>query len=261
MELSASRIRELEDSMERAPIVGLAIDLPTHTQIEPHTHERGQLMFCSSGVMVIDSAGASWVAPPQRAVWVPSGMRHSFLPTTHIALRNLLMLPEVEVSLPDHCCFVEINPLLRELILRTTEGAGHCKSVAHRDRLAQLVIDEIEPCTAAPLHLPEPKDPRIKRICAVLKANPADQRTLQDWSRTAGASCRTLARLFIRETGLSFSNWRRQARLIHASVKLGLGQSVTSVALESGYESPSAFIEMFRRSVGQTPRQYFNLLA
>lgn len=259
MELSANQISEIESAMDPVPIVGIALDLPTHTQIEPHTHGRGQLMFCSSGVMVIDSEGASWVAPPQRAVWVPSGVKHSFLPTTRIALRNLLMLPEVEVALPNHCCYVEVNPLLRELILRTTEGRGRSKSAAHSDRLAQLVIDEIEPSSSIPLHLPEPQDPRIKRICAVIKADPADQRTLEDWSKTAGASCRTLARLFIRETGFSFSNWRRQARLIHASVKLGLGQSVTSVALESGYESPSAFIEMFRRSVGQTPKQYFNL--
>jgi AraC-like DNA-binding protein len=258
-DLSATRIRQLEDTMARVPVVGLAAEVPTHTHVEPHTHERGQLMFCRAGVMVIDSCGSSWVAPPQRAVWIPRGVEHNFFPTTHIALRNLLMLPDVEAALPDQCCFVRVNPLLRELILRITESDERFRSPAHSDRVAQLVLDEIEPSDAPPLSLPEPQDPRIKRICAALKLNPADQRTLDDWSRTAGASCRTLARLFLRETGLSFSSWRRQARLVHASVRLGLGQSVTSVALEAGYESPSAFIEMFRRSMGQTPKQYFNL--
>lgn len=257
MELSASRIRELEDAMAHAPIVGLALDLPTHAHIEPHTHDRGQLMFCSSGVMVIESEGASWVAPPQRAVWVPSGVRHSFLPTTHIALRNLLVLTEVKMAMPNRCCYVDVDPLLRELIRRTTEGSGHPISAEHSDHVAQLIIDEVRPADAVPLRLPEPKDPRIKQICAALKANPADQRTLENWSRVAGASNRTLARLFLRDTGMSFSNWRRQLRLIHASVRLGLGQSVTSVALDAGYESPSAFIDMFRRNVGQTPKQYF----
>jgi AraC-like DNA-binding protein len=40
-------------------------------------------------------------------------------------------------------------------------------------------------------------------------------------------------------------------------VLLGANRSVTSAALEVGYDSPSAFIEAFRRSVGQTPGQYF----
>src|SRR3546814_20319645 len=74
-DLSATRIRQLEDAMVRAPIVGLAAEVPTHTHVDPHTHERGQLMFCRAGVMVIDSCGSSWVAPPQRAVWIRSEER------------------------------------------------------------------------------------------------------------------------------------------------------------------------------------------
>lgn len=255
MFLSAAAIRDLEATLDQAPVVGLARDLSTNTYVEPHAHDRGQLMFCSSGVMVIESVGSTWVAPPRRAVWVPIGVRHSFMPTTRIALRNLLLLPEVETRLPSACCFVEINPLLRELIIRIAEGSA-LKSALHADRVARLLIDEMEPCPIGPLFLPEARDPRAKRICDAIKSNPADRRTLDDWSLTVGASSRTLTRLFIRETGLSFANWRRQARLVRAAIMLGLGHSVTSVALDSGYESPSAFIEMFHRCVGLTPKQY-----
>src|SRR3546814_10929456 len=113
------------------------------------------------------------------------------------------MLPDVEEALPNQCCFIKVNPLLRELILRITESDERLRSPAHSDRVAQLVLDEIEPSDAPPLSLPEPQDPRIKRICAARKLNPADQRTLDDWRRTAGARCRTPARRFNRATGLS----------------------------------------------------------
>ena len=256
--ITAANIREMEARMLDMPIVGLALDVAMRTPVEAHSHARGQLMYCSSGVMIIQSEGTSWVAPPNRAVWMPAGVTHTFFPQTRVQLRNLLVLPGVEGALPKERCFVEVSPLLRELIVKAVTGLDSCRSDAHRGRLLQLIIDELQPSQAAPLRLPEPADPRIRRICEHIKAEPADPRTLEDWSTTAGASSRTLARLFLRETGLSFSNWRRQARLIHATMLLGLGHSVTSAALESGYESPSAFIEMFRRSVGETPGQYYN---
>jgi AraC-like DNA-binding protein len=120
-----------------------------------------------------------------------------------------------------------------------------------------LILDEIRELPVAPLHLPEPTDRRLRRITTVLKTAPADNRTLDLWARTAGASSRTLARLFVAETGMTFRQWRRQARLLTGLVHLAAGQSVTEVALHVGYESPSAFIAMFKHALGSTPSQYF----
>src|SRR3546814_8872206 len=131
--------------MVRAPIVGLAAEVPTHTHVDPHTHERGQLMFCRAGVMVIDSCGSSWVAPPQRAVWIPRGVEHNFFPTTHIALRYLLMLPDVAEALPNPCCFIKVNPLLREMILRITEKIGRAhvwNPVTNAQLVCRLLLDK-----------------------------------------------------------------------------------------------------------------------
>ncbi|HIM37390.1 MAG TPA: AraC family transcriptional regulator [Dehalococcoidia bacterium] len=38
---------------------------------------------------------------------------------------------------------------------------------------------------------------------------------------------------------------------------IGEGHTVTETALSVGYETTSAFIAMFRRSLGVTPGQYF----
>jgi len=255
--LSAKTIQELEDGMARRSIVGVGMEVPTGAFVEPHKHRRNQLMFAHAGVMVVESQGASWVVPPQRALWVPHDVVHSFSPMTGLSLRNILIQPDIGPPMPDHCCLVNVSPLLRELILKVVETPMAYRSEGHRKRVADLIFDEMELCSAMPVSLPMPTDIRLLRICDALKENPADARTLSDWAGTAYASSRTLTRLFLKETGLSFAHWRRQLRLRSAMVLLGANHSVTAAALEVGYDSPSAFIEAFRRSVGQTPGQYF----
>jgi AraC-like DNA-binding protein len=90
-----------------------------------------------------------------------------------------------------------------------------------------------------------------------MTANPGDVRTLADWARTVGAGSRTLARLFLAETGMSFRHWHQQVRLLEALRRLASQEPVTTVALDLGYDSPSAFIAMFKRALGMTPGQYF----
>jgi AraC-like DNA-binding protein len=73
----------------------------------------------------------------------------------------------------------------------------------------------------------------------------------------AGASKRTIERIFKDDLGMTFAQWRQQLRLMRAMVLLAEGTKVTHAALESGYSTPSAFISMFRRSMGTTPTMYF----
>jgi AraC-like DNA-binding protein len=124
-------------------------------------------------------------------------------------------------------------------------------------RIMQVILDEIRALPSAPLHLPRARDARLLRVTEALRADPADPRSLAAWGRAAGASPRTLARLFLAETGLGFRAWRQRARLLHALVALAAGEPVTRVAFEAGYDSPSAFIAAFKRAFGTTPARYF----
>ena len=91
----------------------------------------------------------------------------------------------------------------------------------------------------------------------MLQKEPSDSRSLIELSKFAGASKRTLERLFKHETGLGFGKWRQQLRLGHALRLLAAGDTVTTVATDVGYDSVSAFISAFRITFGKTPGQYF----
>jgi AraC-like DNA-binding protein len=241
-----------------ARVRGLARSYPKGSDIPLHRHPWGQLIYARAGVMTVTVAGEAqtgiWVVPPQRALWVPAETDHQIRCGTRLSMRSLYVAPE-EGRLPDACCVVNVPPLLRELILESIEAPGPAR---RRRLLATLILDEIRAATVAPLHLPEPADPRLVPITSALREQPGDGRTLSAWAREAGASTRTLSRLFLAQTGMTFRQWQRQARLLAALVRLAEGAQVTTVALDLGYESPSAFISAFRRALGRTPRRYFD---
>jgi len=239
------------------PIVGYAEDFPHGHRIRRHRHPAAQLIYAASGVMTVSTAEGRWIVPPQRALWVPAHVPHAIRMTGMVRMRTLYLDAAGVPQAPPTCGVVPVTPLLRELILRVIDFAQPYPLGGREARLVAVLRDEIAAKPLAPLHLPMPRDRRLLAVTNKLLADPADQRTLAAWSRSAGASARTLARLFQAETGMSFARWRQQARLLRALELLGAGAAVTSVALDLGYDSPSAFITMFRAQLGTTPGKYF----
>ena len=90
-----------------------------------------------------------------------------------------------------------------------------------------------------------------------LEQHPEQQTTLQHWSEQFGVTEKTLSRLFLRDTGLTFRAWRQRLRLLGALTPLEQGERVTDVALACGYDSTSAFIAAFRQQFGETPGEFF----
>jgi len=232
----------------------LAEDHPRGHFIAPHAHRRGQLVFARSGVMQVETEAGLWVVPPQRAVWVPPRMRHAIRCRSAVSLRTLYVSPAERRALPKGCAVIAVSPLLREVIIELCEGKP---APRRRHALAELALSELVELPTIAIHLPEPRDARLQRVAAALKLQPADQRGLSAWSAMAGASPRTLTRLFIAETGMTFRQWRRQLRFIAAIERLARREPVTAVALDLGYGSVSAFIEAFRKTFGITPHRYF----
>ena len=239
------------------PVAAMAKDFPDGSRIAPHRHPRAQLVFATHGVMVVSTDQGSWVVPPNRAVWVPANTEHAIRTWGEVAMRTLYIRADLAASLPDKCCVIMVSPLLRELILRAVALPLLYDEAGAAGRVMALILDEIRALPVLPLHLHWPEDARLKRLCTAIREDPASTRTLDEWGRGIGASGRTLARLFRQETGMSFGAWRQQVRLVDALGRLAAGQPVTDVALDLGYQSPSAFTSMFRRALGSAPTRYF----
>ncbi len=233
-------------------VEGYASEYARGHVVEDHTHNAAQIVHAAEGVMRVVAGGAYWVIPPGRGLWVPAGVTHGFVCVTAVSVRTVY-LSGGPADLPERSEVWQISNLMREVIIRLATDAG----AAEAPHLVALLLHEITRTEVLPLHIEHPTDRRAARVAEALIADPSDGRSLEDWSAEAGASPRTLKRLFQSETGLSFGQWRRQVRLIAALEMLALDQPVTRAAHAVGYDSTSAFIEMFREQLGTTPGKYF----
>jgi len=197
-----------------------------------------------------------WIVPPERAVWAPPAFRHEIVASGAFAMRTLYLAPRLSQALARECCAIRISSLLRELVLHIVQLGMLDGAVAHHRRLVGVLLDQLRTMENLPLSIKMPADRRARLVAERLRQNPSDPAELPALSKAAGASSRTLQRIFLSETGLRFAQWRQKLRLLHAVTLLGTGSSVTEAGLEAGYASTSAFVSAFRKQLGDTPLRY-----
>jgi AraC-like DNA-binding protein len=240
------------------PIIGEATDYPSGWRIEPHAHLKHQLLYAVRGVMVVHSPAGRWVVPPTRAIWMSAGMTHEIRCIGEVHMRSLLVAHDAAPKLPAATQAVAISPLLRELIRAAMEVPQPYLPGTRDGRVMRLILDELRALPVLPLHLQMPTDRRLLEICDLLRERLDDPSTMGDWAQRLGINVKTIQRLFVKETGMTFGQWRQQARLLRALELLASREKIISVALALGYDSPSAFATMFRKQFGQTPSQFFS---
>jgi AraC-like DNA-binding protein len=235
----------------------LAAGYTSGAVLERHSHDWIQLVYASEGVMSVQTDEGTWIVPPNRSVWIPARVGHSITMSGKVSMRTIYFLPRLAKTLSKRCCVIEISPLLRELILHAVAMGPLRREVAEHRRLVDFMLDQLRVLPTLPLELPIPRDPRAMRLAARIRDNPGERGTLAAMAKAAGASHRTLERVFLADTRMTLGRWRQQARLLHAVRMLAAGESVTSTALEVGYDSTSAFIEAFSSVFGATPGRYY----
>lgn len=239
------------------PLAGMAKDFADGSTIEPHSHPRAQLTWAACGIMTVTAARGTWIVPPNRALWIPAETVHAIRMSGLVEMRAIYVDRVIADSVAEDCKVILVSPLLRALMLELAAAPLDYDEGGRTGHVAALFLDEIRTLDAQPLHIPMPADKRLRRVCEALLLNPGRRETLEEWSDLAGASSRTLARLFDRETGMRFVDWRRQVRLAEALLRLAHGQDVAAVARAVGYDSASAFTAMFHQILGRAPRDYF----
>lgn len=242
-------------AMQR-PMAAMEIDYPNGASTGLHAHPSGQLLYAIEGVMIVSSVSGTWVVPPNRAVWLVAGLEHEVRMCGDVKIRTLFVDPQAAPHLPQISCVIAVSPLLRELIVAAMGVPLDYEPETRDERLMRLLLDELLVVHVLPLHLPLPRDPRLCRVCETLAARPSDVSTVGQWARQLKVTPKTIHRLFVRETGLTFGQWRQQARLLFALERLACGERVIDVALDSGYASQSAFAAMFRKHFGTPPSAF-----
>jgi AraC-like DNA-binding protein/quercetin dioxygenase-like cupin family protein len=234
-------------------IGAMSKDFPDGFVIPTHEHERDQLLYATSGIMRLLTDREAWIVPNDGAVYIPSGIPHSIEMHGAVTMRTLYIDTGHTYDRPQGLCVVAVSGLLRELVQALSEEPVVYDEDGRGGVMAKLISMEIGRARALAFNVPLPKDTRLQRVCAELLANPADRRTLDGWSEIAGASSRTLARLFEHDLGMSFNRWRQRVRFHNALEALSRGQSVAHVAVEHGYRSTSAFSAAFSKVMGVSP--------
>jgi AraC-like DNA-binding protein/quercetin dioxygenase-like cupin family protein len=242
---------------QHAHITTLTRDYPAGHNICWHYHDRDQLVYASRGVMTVRTEIGTWVVPTHRAVWISARVPHAITMSGTVAMRTLYFKPRLARALPAGCCVVNVSPLLKELVLHACEFASLKMRVPWQKHLIDMILDQLKAIQMVPLQLPHLTDPRAIRVAGLLLTNPGNMRALTQLCKSTGASKRTLERIFQKEVGITLGKWRQQLRLMHAVRLLAEGAKVTHAALDAGYNSPSAFISMFRKTLGTTPALYF----
>lgn len=240
--------------------------LQAQTWLQPHSHPWAQVAMSADGVIRTTAGDGTYLVPPTRALWIPPDVEHVVGVVDDAELRTLYVHPSVRFldnggSSPTpfemwpECRVLEVSPLLRELVVHLDVESGARTASERERRLADLVLDELRRAAPVRLGLPLPADKRLRSLCEAVLNEPLRHATLDGWASEAGASSRTLARLFRQELGTSFGEWRQQARLAQALALAADRKPMNIIANELGYASPSAFSAMVKRTLGTTPRR------
>ncbi|CDL82713.1 AraC family transcriptional regulator [Xenorhabdus szentirmaii] len=238
------------DSLD-VPVVGIAAEMGQHDS-GIHQHDMGQLLFTQRGCIKITLADQISILPPTRVAWIPPKTWHRAEMRGSVGYRSIyLNVLETEL-IAERSEVLEATPLLQALLERIAissfdldwyQGKG-----AH---LLAVFFDEIREARREQTLLPLPFDRRLAGLS--FEQLPPPLHTLATY---IGASEKTITRIFHRETGMNYQQWRQQWRLVKAIELLAQNKTLSYVAQELGFVSDSAFVTFFRKFTGKPPRAY-----
>ncbi|HZX15848.1 MAG TPA: helix-turn-helix transcriptional regulator [Pseudomonas sp.] len=246
------------DSVSRPVLALSATLLAKDWENSRHQHRKAQLIYSVRGILNCEIEDGVWIVPPQCALWIPGDLPHSAWGSGEVECYCLFVEPDTALDLPKTCCTISVSPLLRELLFKATAVPELYALGGREERLLAVLLDELVAAPVEDLHLPMPRDARLRRLAEMILAAPADKTSKTTWATRIGMSERSMSRLLLHEIGMSFGRWRRQLHVILALQRLTKGESVQTVALELGYENASGFVTMFRKAVGKPPARYLS---
>jgi AraC-like DNA-binding protein/mannose-6-phosphate isomerase-like protein (cupin superfamily) len=241
-------------------VATLAYEYPSGFEVSDHAHGSDQLIYAISGIMEVFSGQSVWLIPPHFALWIPARTRHRIRMPGPVSMRTLYLRTGLTARSEQHCAVLHVTPLLRELIVEAVRVSQLRVRNRYECALRDLLIAHLQKASPIPTFVTLPRETRALAVAQAILRNPAESKTMAALCAEAGVSVRTIERVFRDEIGSNFESWRRQVRLTKAVELLVAGFSIKEVAHKVGYSQSSAFVELFRRTFGTTPKAWISAL-
>ncbi|MGX9523071.1 helix-turn-helix domain-containing protein [Vibrio mediterranei] len=216
-----------------------------------HKHENGQLIYMKQGVCIGQAEQNQWLIQKGMLVWIPPNVSHHAECKYTASLIAMYIPPEIAVSWPEKIMLVDASKLAVGII---DKFAFSDIESSKANNLLSFLLEELIQGVPSNNLLPLPEDRRLVRITQSAIKNPSEKVSLSEWARKVGACERTLSRLFIKETGLSYKCWIN--RLKHNEALSGLGDGLTNeeLSIKLGFSSGDSFSHWFQKEFNSSPR-------
>jgi AraC-like DNA-binding protein len=247
-----------QPAKDRCIVRSFRVELSGGSAIDPHHHAWHQLVYASHGALEVTTPERTWLVPARRAVWVPAEARHSIVVLGRTLLETIYVAADFCGEIPQECAAINVSDLLRALVIEIARIGTLDEADPAHHRLAGVLLDQVHRAPHLELQVPMPSDDRALAVARFVLDDPAAKETLATLARRAAASERTMARIFVQETGMTFARWRAAARFVRAVRDLADGTPIGEVAGGVRYESTSVFISAFKRAFGLTPGRFLN---
>ncbi|WP_064607401.1 helix-turn-helix domain-containing protein [Photobacterium sp. J15] len=244
-------INSFDPDLIPSPVVGVVSKVYFHNS-GYHQHNKHQFLFAKGGGLIVEIDNSRYFVPPSCAIWVPAKTTHKTTTHNEVELRSLFF--EDGLSLPSNPLIIGFSSLLFELADRMAHWPWD-KPISEQHSTLTVFQEELQAALLHPLNITMPKDRRLNPLLDLLKSEQNPPKLI-DIEKLIGASSKTIGRIFIRETGLSYQAWRQQWRLMKAMEMLTDREPVHRIAEQLEFSSSSAFIAFFQKHTNQTPGKF-----
>ncbi len=227
------------------------LDYKKNDVLPCHSHNEGQIIFARTGLMQVSVGDKLMFVPETRMVWVPPSIDHRIKFLADTKMRTAFLLPPLSDSCFDDIQIFAVTGLFKEVLVKLAEGENI--DPKYQKLLKEVLIAEMCSLKSEPFMITFPEDKRALKVANILKENPTNRETIEQWAKLASCSAKTLGRIFKNETGLAFQDWRRQLRLLLTHKLIAKGYTITQAAYEVGFSSSSALTAAHKQTFGFTP--------
>ena len=221
-----------------------------------HAHPRAQIISCNSGVMKVVTKRNIWIINPLQSVWIASNEEHQVFFPNNVRVITAFIDKSKLNNLPKDSFAFDNSSFLNSLLKKIVSFGNPNKLTIPQSRVIEVFLDEISTLKPSTTFLPTSQEKRVRIVVDDLMHNFSSKKNIDYYANKSSVSPRTLSRLFNKELGMSFGDWKMRLKLMEAVKQLGENKSVKQIAFDLGYENVSSFITTFKKHFGKTPTNY-----